>query len=82
MLVHLTLAIHHMHKPIVALFLKFLNKVSNSFYQNPEKLRDAAFENDEPGTVQALHEIVPTFVNPEEYNKKATASMKAIQETA
>ena len=55
---------------------------SSKFIQQLRKLRDAAFENDEPGTVQALHEIVPTFVNPEEYNKKATASMKAIQETA
>jgi FlaA1/EpsC-like NDP-sugar epimerase len=55
---------------------------SSKFIQQLRKLRDAAFENDEPGTVQALHEIVPTFVKPEEYNKKATASMKAIQETA
>jgi FlaA1/EpsC-like NDP-sugar epimerase len=55
---------------------------SSKFIQQLRKLRDAAFENDEPGTVQALHEIVPTFVKPEEYNKKATASMKAVQETA
>jgi FlaA1/EpsC-like NDP-sugar epimerase len=55
---------------------------SSKFIQQLRKLRDAAFENDELGTVQALHEIVPTFVKPEEYNKKATASMKAIQETA
>lgn len=44
---------------------------------NPEKfihqlreLRDAAFENDEALAVQALHDIVPTFVTPEEFNKK------------
>jgi FlaA1/EpsC-like NDP-sugar epimerase len=55
---------------------------SSKFIQQLRKLRDAAFENDEEATVQALHEIVPTFVNPEEYNKKATASMKAVQETA
>jgi len=55
---------------------------SSKFIQQLRKLRDAAFENDELGTVQALREIVPTFVKPEEYNKKATASMKAIQETA
>jgi FlaA1/EpsC-like NDP-sugar epimerase len=55
---------------------------NNKFIQQLRKLRDAAFENDEEATVQALHEIVPTFVNPEEYNKKATASMKAVQETA
>jgi FlaA1/EpsC-like NDP-sugar epimerase len=55
---------------------------SSKFIQQLRKLRDAAFENDEEATVQALHEIVPTFVKPEEYNKKATASMKAVQETA
>lgn len=55
---------------------------NNKFIQQLRKLRDAAFENDEEATVQALREIVPTFVKPEEYNKKATASMKAIQETA
>ena len=44
---------------------------------NPEKfihqlrtLRDAAFENDEASAVNALHEIVPTFVTPEEFNQK------------
>ena len=44
---------------------------------NPEKfihqlrnLRDAAFKNDEAAAVEALHEIVPTFVTPEEFNQK------------
>ena len=55
---------------------------NNKFISQLRTLRDAALENDEEGTLRALREIVPTFTTPEEYNKKATASMQAIQKTA
>ena len=55
---------------------------NDKFIAQLRTLRDAAFENDEDGTLRALREIVPTFTTPEEYNKKATASMQAIQKTA
>jgi len=41
---------------------------NGKFIPQLRKLRDAAFANDEAGTVRALHEIVPTFVSPEQYN--------------
>ena len=34
------------------------------------KLRDAALENNDEIAVQALHSMVPTFVTPEEFNRK------------
>lgn len=37
------------------------------------KLRDAAKENDEVVAIEAMHEMVPTFITPEEFNKKALA---------
>ena len=55
---------------------------NDKFIAQLRTLRDAALENDEEGTLRALREIVPTFTTPEEYNKKATASMQAIQKTA
>ena len=55
---------------------------NNKFIAQLRTLRDAALENDEEATLRALREIVPTFTTPEEYNKKATASMQAIQKTA
>lgn len=38
-------------------------------------LRDAAKENNEMLAVQALHNIVPTFVTPEEFNKKVLVTV-------
>lgn len=38
-------------------------------------LRDAAKENDEMLALQALHDIVPTFVTPEEFNKKVLVAV-------
>ncbi|MBR4398761.1 MAG: polysaccharide biosynthesis protein, partial [Fibrobacter sp.] len=55
---------------------------NNKFIAQLRTLRDAALENDEEATLRALREIVPTFTTPEEYTKKATASMQAIQKTA
>ena len=40
------------------------------FIQELRELRDAAAENDEETAVSALHNIVPTFVTPEEFNSK------------
>lgn len=40
------------------------------FIEKLYTLRDAAKENDELLAVQALHDIVPTFVTPEEFNNK------------
>ena len=34
------------------------------------KLRDASLENNDEVAIQALHEMVPTFVTPEEFNKQ------------
>ncbi|MEE5993476.1 MAG: nucleoside-diphosphate sugar epimerase/dehydratase [Oscillospiraceae bacterium] len=51
--------------------------IGKQIYINPERfihqlrvLRDAAFENNEIAAVKALHDIVPTFVTPEEFNQK------------
>ena len=38
-------------------------------------LRDAAQENNEEVAVAALHDMVPTFITPEEFNKKALVKM-------
>ncbi|MBP5303660.1 MAG: polysaccharide biosynthesis protein [Clostridia bacterium] len=43
---------------------------SDSFIANLCMLRDAARKNDRQAAVKALHEMVPTFVEPEEYNKE------------
>jgi hypothetical protein len=34
------------------------------------KLRDAALENNEQVAITALHNMVPTFVTPEEFNQQ------------
>lgn len=39
------------------------------------KLRDAALENNDEIAIQALHEIVPTFVTPEEFNQKVLVTV-------
>ena len=41
-----------------------------TFIQALRRLRDAALKNDEATAVWALHEMVPTFTTPEEFNKK------------
>ena len=42
---------------------------SDKFIVQLHKLKSAAAENDEATAVNALHEIVPTFTTPEEFNK-------------
>ena len=44
---------------------------SDKFINELWKLKSAAADNDEAETILALHEIVPTFTTPEEFNKKA-----------
>ena len=39
-------------------------------------LRDAALKNDEELAVSALHQMVPTFITPEEFNNKVTKNNK------
>ena len=43
------------------------------FITELRKLRDASLENDDEAAIQALHEMVPTFVTPEEFNKQYIA---------
>ncbi len=40
------------------------------FISDLRKLRDAATENDDDLAIRALHEMVPTFVTPEEFNRR------------
>lgn len=49
---------------------KQININPERFIHQLRSLRDAAFQNDEVAAVKALHEIVPTFVTPEEFNQK------------
>ena len=42
----------------------------DSFIGNLEKLKEAAQKNNEAVAIQALHEMVPTFTTPEEFNSK------------
>jgi len=41
------------------------------FPKRLRKLRNAAEKNDEAATIRAMHEMVPTFITPEEFNKQA-----------
>ena len=41
-----------------------------TFISKLRKIRDASLENDDAAAVQALHEMVPTFVTPEEFHKQ------------
>jgi FlaA1/EpsC-like NDP-sugar epimerase len=43
------------------------------FIKELRKLRDASLENNDEVAIQALHEMVPTFVTPEEFNKQFIA---------
>ena len=45
------------------------------FAERLRTLRDAAQENNEAVAVAALHDMVPTFITPEEFNKKALVKM-------
>lgn len=44
---------------------------AKQFLRKLDQLREAAEQNDEEVAVQALHDMVPTFVTPEEFNQKA-----------
>ena len=46
------------------------------FIQELYRLKAAAKKNNEAAAVKALHEIVPTFVTPEEFNKRSMKSNK------
>ena len=46
---------------------------STNFAMKLRILRDAALKNNEKIAVDALHEMVPTFVTPEEFNKNELA---------
>ncbi|MBP7187805.1 MAG: polysaccharide biosynthesis protein, partial [Ruminococcus sp.] len=43
---------------------------ADTFITQLRSLRDAALKNNEATAIRALHEMVPTFVTPEEFNKK------------
>ena len=46
-----------------------------TFPQKLCQLRDAALKNEENTAVRALHEIVPTFITPEEFNQKVLVAL-------
>ena len=54
--------------------LIFIGKQSDidpeRFMSDLERLREAADKNDDAAAISALHEIVPTFIAPEEYNRR------------
>lgn len=54
---------------------KQINIDAEEFVEKLRGLRDAAKQNDEALAVRALHDIVPTFVTPEEFNNKAFAAV-------
>ncbi|MCQ2460093.1 MAG: nucleotide-diphosphate-sugar epimerase, partial [Ruminococcus sp.] len=41
-----------------------------TFAKRLSKLRDAAKVDDDKTAIKAMHEMVPTFTTPEEFNKK------------
>lgn len=49
---------------------KQINVDPEQFISSLRRLCDAAQANNDEVAVQALHEMVPTFITPEEYNKK------------
>lgn len=49
---------------------------NDHFYEKLNILRNAALENDEAVAIQALHDMVPTFTTPEEFNKPGVKSLK------
>ena len=54
----------------------------DTFITQLRSLRDAALENDEATAIHALHDMVPTFVTPEEFNRKdiTTNANEAVSE--
>lgn len=46
-----------------------------NFPKRLRKLRDAARKNDEAVAIKAMHEMVPTFVTPEEFNQKVLVTV-------
>lgn len=42
----------------------------STFAKRLSKLRDAALKDDDETAIKAMHEMVPTFTTPEEFNKK------------
>ncbi|MDE6775364.1 MAG: polysaccharide biosynthesis protein, partial [Ruminococcus sp.] len=48
----------------------------SNFIEKLRILEEAAEENNDDAAVQALHEIVPTFVTPEEFNKNSEEQQK------
>ena len=51
----------------------------SDFAEKLRILRDSAKENDEKIAVQALHDMVPTFITPEEFNNKLINNPKKIK---
>jgi FlaA1/EpsC-like NDP-sugar epimerase len=47
-----------------------------TFPQRLRKLRDAAIKNDEIVAIKALHEMVPTFITPDEFNSNEIRKKK------
>ncbi|MGN1402812.1 MAG: polysaccharide biosynthesis protein [Ruminococcus sp.] len=47
----------------------------DTFPQRLRQLRDAALQNEEDTAVRALHDMVPTFVTPEEFNQKVLVTV-------
>lgn len=46
-----------------------------NFPNRLRKLQNAAEKNDEAVAIQAMHEMVPTFITPEEFNKQALVTV-------
>lgn len=46
-----------------------------NFPSRLRKLRNAAEKNDEAVAIEAMHEMVPTFITPEEFNKQALVAV-------
>ncbi len=46
-----------------------------NFPNRLRKLRNAAERNDEDAAIRAMHEMVPTFITPEEFNKKVLVAV-------
>ena len=49
---------------------------NTTFPQRLRKLRDAAIKNDEIVAIKALHEMVPTFITPDEFNSNEIRKKK------
>lgn len=46
-----------------------------NFPNRLQMLQNAAEQNDEELAIKAMHEMVPTFITPEEFNKKALVTV-------